>query len=172
MKITLIGYMGSGKTVIGKFLSKKLNINFIDLDSIIVEAEKKPIINIFKNKGENYFRKLENNLLKKILKKYKNNKYILSVGGGTPCFYNNIYLLNKHSKTFYLRTDNYTLLKRLLLERKKRPLIELLEKKELFKFIMKNLLNRSSFYEKARYKINVTNKSKCEIIYNIIKYIK
>ncbi|WP_317168433.1 shikimate kinase [Blattabacterium cuenoti] len=118
MKITLIGYMGCGKTTIGKILSKKLKYTFYDLDHIIVKTQNSSIEKIFKEKGELYFRKIENFILKKILKS-KKKRYVLSVGGGTPCFYNNIYMLNKHSKTFYLKIDSFNLLKRLLLEKKK-----------------------------------------------------
>ncbi|WP_341665923.1 shikimate kinase, partial [Blattabacterium cuenoti] len=90
MKITLIGYMGSGKTTIGKMLSQELNLNFYDLDALLVEESKNDsILHIFKKKGELFFRNREHSLLKTILK--QKNKYVLSVGGGTPCFYNNIY---------------------------------------------------------------------------------
>ncbi|WP_185872397.1 shikimate kinase [Blattabacterium cuenoti] len=170
MKITLIGYMGCGKTTIGKILSQKINLNFYDLDSILVKSKKDSIYNIFKKKGELSFRRIEHLILKKFLK--NKDKYILSVGGGTPCFYNNIYLLNKYSKTFYLNTNSYTLFKRLSLEKKTRPLISNFSKNELFKFIMKHLLQRIYFYEKSFEKINVNKKSKNDIVKEIIKYIK
>ncbi|WP_341660665.1 shikimate kinase [Blattabacterium cuenoti] len=170
MKITLIGYMGSGKTSIGKMLSKKLNLNFYDLDALLVEESKNDsILNLFKKKGELFFRNREHSLLKKFLK--QKNKYILSVGGGTPCFYNNIYLLNKYSNTFYLKTDSYTLFKRLFLEKDTRPLISHLSKNELFIFIIKHLLKRSYFYEKSLEKINVNGKSKYDIVQEIVKSV-
>ncbi|WP_185869793.1 shikimate kinase [Blattabacterium cuenoti] len=169
MKITLIGYMGSGKTSIGKILSKRLNIDFYDLDNLIVEKKKKSIFNLFKKIGEFSFRKIEHMVLRKVLKKEK--KYILSVGGGTPCFYNNIYLLNKYSKTFYLKADSYTLFKRLLVEKKTRPLISNFSKNELFIFIIKHLFKRTFFYEKSLKKIDVNNKSKNDIMKDIINMI-
>ncbi|WP_185869222.1 shikimate kinase [Blattabacterium cuenoti] len=170
MKITLIGYMGSGKTSIGERLSQIINYNFYDLDSILVESEKDSIYNLFKKKGELSFRKREHSVLKKILK--NKDKYVLSVGGGTPCFHNNIYLLNRYSKTFYLQTNSYTLFRRLLLEKNSRPLISHLSKNELFQFIMKHLSQRIYFYEKSYQKINVSAKSKDDIVQELIKYIK
>ncbi|AER40471.1 MAG: shikimate kinase [Flavobacteriales bacterium] len=169
MRVTLIGYMGCGKTSIGKILSYKLKWNFYDLDSILIKKEQDTIDNIFKKKGEKFFRKIEHLMLQKILKKHK--QYILSVGGGTPCYYNNIYLLNKFSKTFYLKTNIYTLFKRLYKEKKNRPLISHFSKNELFKFIMKHFSKRIFFYEKSYKKINVTEKSKDEIVQEIIKYL-
>ncbi|WP_185861452.1 shikimate kinase [Blattabacterium cuenoti] len=169
MKISLIGYMGSGKTTIGKMLSKKLNLEFYDLDSILVEKKNDSICNIFKKKGEFFFRKKEHFMLKKFLK--KKNKYVLSVGGGTPCFYKNIYLLNKYSNTFYLKTESYTLFRRLFTEKKTRPLISHLSKNELFQFIIKHLFKRAYFYEKSLNKINVYKKSKNDIVQEIMKSI-
>ncbi|QIK16780.1 AAA family ATPase [Blattabacterium sp. DPU] len=170
MKITLIGYMGSGKTTIGKMLSKELNLDFYDLDALIVENNKDSIYNLFNKEGELYFRKKEHALLKKILK--QKNKYVLSVGGGTPCFYNNIYLLNKYSNTFYLKMDSYILFKRLFLEKETRPLISKLSKNELFLFIIKHLLKRSYFYEKSLKKINVCGKSKYDIVQEIVLSVR
>ncbi|WP_185853517.1 shikimate kinase [Blattabacterium cuenoti] len=170
MKITLIGYMGCGKTSIGKRLSKEINFDFYDLDAILVESKKESIYNLFKKKGELFFRKKEHLMLKKVLK--KKDEYVLSVGGGTPCFYNNIYLLNKYSKTFYLKTNSYTLFKRLFLEKNTRPLIAHLSKNELFQFIMKHLSQRIYFYEKSYEKINASEKSKNDIVKEIIKCIR
>ncbi|BBA17149.1 shikimate kinase [Blattabacterium cuenoti] len=169
MKITLIGYMGSGKTTIGKMLSKKLDLDFYDLD-VLFEKKYDSILNIFKKKGELFFRNREHYLLKKILK--QKNKYVLSVGGGTPCFYNNIYLLNKYSNTFYLKANGYTLFKRLFLEKNTRPLISHLSKNELFIFIIKHLSKRSNFYDKSLGKINTYGKSKNDIVQEIMKSIK
>ncbi|WP_185858704.1 shikimate kinase [Blattabacterium cuenoti] len=166
MKITLIGYMGSGKTSIGKILSKKLNLYFYDLDDILSERKKDSIYNLFHKKGEFYFRKIEHTMLKKFLK--NKNKYVLSVGGGTPCFYNNIDLLNKYSLTFYLKANSYILFKRLFLEKSTRPLISHLSKYELFRFIMKHLSKRTYFYEKSHKKIDIGMKSKNDIVRELI----
>ena len=84
MNIIILGYMGSGKSIIGRELSLKVNKKFIDLDSYIEEKEKDSISNIFQNNGDLYFRKQESKYLKEILK--NNNDLVLSVGGGTPCY--------------------------------------------------------------------------------------
>ncbi|WP_185873464.1 shikimate kinase [Blattabacterium cuenoti] len=169
MKITLMGYMGSGKTTIGKILSKKLDYKFYDLDDLIQKNQNNSIENIFKKYGELHFRNIENIVLKKFFfNKYK--PYVLSVGGGTPCFYNNIYLMNKFSKTFYLKMDSFFLFKRLLLN-ENRPMIYNFKKNDLFKFIMNHLFKRTFFYEKSHKKIVINNKSKNEIIKEIYKYI-
>ncbi|WP_185871826.1 shikimate kinase [Blattabacterium cuenoti] len=170
MKITLIGYMGSGKTTVGKILSKKLDFDFYDLDALLVKSKNDSIYNLFKKEGELSFRKKEHFMLKTILK--KKNKYVLSVGGGTPCFYNNIYLLNKYSSTFYLKMDSYTLFKRLSLEKNTRPLISHLSKNELFIFIIQHLLKRVYFYEKSLVKIKICDKKSIyDIVQEIIKSI-
>jgi len=113
MNIILLGYMGVGKSLIGKQLSDLLNQNFIDLDTYIEKKEGKSIRNIFSDSGDIYFRKVESKLLKDCLSNNKN--IILSVGGGTPCYYNNISLINS-SKNFsiYLKNSNVELSKRLL----------------------------------------------------------
>ncbi len=162
--------MGCGKTTIGKIVSEKMNLNFYDLDFIIVKKEKNSIFNIFKEKGELYFRNIERLILENLLK--NKDQYILSIGGGTPCFYNNIYLLNKYSMTFYLKANSHTLFKRLFLEKNKRPLIAHLSKNELFQFIMKHLSQRIFFYEKSYKNININGKSKNDIAKEIINFVK
>ncbi len=157
--------MGCGKTSIGKILSKKLKFDFYDLDDLLVKNQHDSIYNLFKKIGENSFRKIEHLILKNFFKKKK--RYILSVGGGTPCYYNNIYLLNKFSKTFYLKTNSYTLFKRLYFEKETRPLIAHLSKNELFQFILKHFSKRILFYEKSYRKIDITGKPKKDIVEEI-----
>ncbi|AGD98307.1 shikimate kinase [Blattabacterium sp. (Blatta orientalis) str. Tarazona] len=169
MKITLIGYMGSGKTSIGKILSRELKLDFYDLDAILVKDQKDSIYNIFQKKGENNFREIEHLMVKKFLKTHQ--KYILSVGGGTPCYYNNMDLLNKFSKTFYLKTQSYILFKRLYKEKATRPLIAHLSKNELFQFIIQHLSKRIFFYEKSYKKIEVHGKSEYKIVEEIVKHL-
>ena len=91
MNVIILGYMGSGKSIIGRELSLKVNKKFIDLDSYIEEKEKDSISNIFQNNGDLYFRKQESKYLKEILN--NNNDLVLSVGGGTPCYFNNLDLM-------------------------------------------------------------------------------
>ncbi|MCH1485289.1 MAG: shikimate kinase, partial [Flavobacteriaceae bacterium] len=112
MNIIILGYMGSGKSIIGRELSLKLNKKFIDLDSYIEEKEKDSISNIFQNNGDLYFRKQESKYLKEILN--NNNDLVLSVGGGTPCYFNNLDLMiSSNNISFYLKNSNIQLTSRL-----------------------------------------------------------
>ncbi|WP_212113312.1 shikimate kinase [Candidatus Shikimatogenerans silvanidophilus] len=166
MNLSLVGYMGSGKSSIGKFLEVILNNNFYDLDDIIIKKKKKNINKIFNFFGENYFRKEENKILKNFIK--NNSNYILSVGGGTPCFFNNMEILNKKTITFYLKATPFSLFKRLVFEKKKRPILSKLNDKELYFFIKKHLKKREKFYNKSKIFINVDKNN----IYNISNEIK
>ena len=126
MKIIVLGYMASGKSTIGKEVSKKLDMNFIDLDVYISEQEKKSISEIFKIKGEIYFRKIENLYLKELL----NNEgdFVLSLGGGTPCYANNMELIqSSKAKSIYIQASIPTLVTRLIKEKSTRPLVADLE---------------------------------------------
>ena len=131
MKIILLGYMGSGKTTIGIQLAKKLYLNFTDLDEFIEEKEQKSIKEIFKQKGEIYFRKIEHKYLKQFIN--ENESYVLSLGGGTPCYAGNLDLIlhDKNNLSFYLRGSISTLFKRLSENKFKRPLINDLSDNQL-----------------------------------------
>ena len=152
--IFLIGYMGVGKSVIGKSLSKNNGFNFYDLDKYIEEKEGKKISEIFSDNNEIYFRKIENNYLKEI-SQIKENK-IISTGGGTPCFQNNLEIIDglPSSISVYLKATANTLADRLKDSIEKRPLISHLQNPvELKEFITKHLFERSFYYEKSKVKI-------------------
>ncbi len=161
MKIVLLGYMGCGKSTIGKYLAKKLYLPFIDLDDYIEEKEKLPIKAIFKTKGEIYFRKIEHTYLKDILEQKK--KFVLSLGGGTPCYANNIDLIANCTIPFYLQANIKTLKERLISRKKRRPLIANLSDKNISEFIAKHIFERKPYYEKAPHKIIVDKKSISQI---------
>ena len=159
MKIVLLGYMASGKSSIGKLLSKSLNINFIDLDDYIIEKENKSISSIFKEKGEIYFRRVEHQYLKEIIKNHSN--FILSLGGGTPCYaYNMESIKEKNINSFYLQANIPTLVSRLIKEKSDRPLIASLDDEQIPEFIAKHLFERRFFYEQAKHILKIDNKSK------------
>lgn len=169
MNIVLLGYMASGKTFIGEILSKKLGYNFIDLDEVIEDGEKNSIQNIFKLKGEIYFRKKESYYLNKVLN--NNSNIVLSLGGGTPCYGNNMTFLQSitNAKTIYLKTTIPTLVERLLNEKSKRPLISHIESEEaLVEFIGKHLFERSQYYSLADLTISTDSKTVQEIVEAII----
>ena len=166
--IILFGYMGVGKSYIGKKLSKELMIDFIDLDNYIESHEKKSISNIFFEKGEIYFRSIENKYLELILN--KNFKCIISTGGGTPCYSNNIELIKrkKDLKSFYLKSSSTQLTNILFSEREKRPLISSINsKKDLNSFISKHLFERNIFYNQADYVIDVEKKKLSKVLSEI-----
>src|SRR5215471_10073133 len=121
MKIFLIGFMGSGKTHWGQLLADKLQLPFYDLDTIVTEKEGKSISDIFAEKGEEYFRYKEKESLEELVN--EQDQFILSSGGGTPCFFNNIEFMKKNGKVVWLNTSIDELTHRLQRERMSRPLI-------------------------------------------------
>ena len=159
--------MGSGKTTIGIQLARKLFLNFTDLDDFIEEKEQKSIKEIFKQKGEIYFRKIEHKYLKQFIN--ENESYVLSLGGGTPCYAGNLDLIlkDKKSLSFYLRGSISTLFKRLSENKFKRPLISDLSDDQLTEYLAKHLFERSLFYDKATHKISIDNKEIQEIVTEI-----
>ncbi|WP_026778113.1 shikimate kinase [Polaribacter sp. Hel_I_88] len=162
MKIVLLGYMASGKSSIGKKLSKRLTMNFIDLDDYIIQKEEATIAEIFKQKGEIYFRNIESKYLKEIL--FKEEDFILSLGGGTPCYANNMNLINEKATTsIYLQGNVPTMVKRLIQKKAKRPIIASLEDDKIPEFVAKHLFERRFFYEQAKMTIKIDDKTKKEI---------
>ncbi len=156
MIISLIGYMGSGKSHISKVLSQKLQFKLIDLDKEISLKNKLPITEIFEKKGEIYFRKQERALLEEVLSTPDN--CILSLGGGTPAYYDNMELINAHSQTVFLRTSVNTLAQRLLKQKNKRPLIATQKDEDLPEFIAKHLFERNHYYSQAKFTVDTDGK--------------
>ncbi len=152
MKIFLIGFMGSGKTHWGRLLSKKLGLTFYDLDTVIVDQEKKSVSDIFAEKGEEYFRYKETEALDRIAA--EENGFILSCGGGTPCFFNNIEFMKKSGKVIWLNTSIDVLTQRLLRERKSRPLIREVDESDLGRYIVRKLSERRMYYQQADVTVN------------------
>lgn len=162
MKIILLGYMASGKSTISKLLAKKLQIKSYDLDDYIVEKEELSINNIFKTKGEVYFRLQENKYLLELLN--SNESFILALGGGTPCYANNMNLIKKRSNSIYLKANLNTLFERLRSEKANRPLITSLSDEKLKEFIAKHLFERAPYYEGASHIITIDNKTTDKIV--------
>ena len=152
MKIFLIGFMGSGKTHWGKLLSIKLQLPFHDLDTVITEIEKRSVADIFAEQGEEYFRYKEKETLESIVK--EEESFILSCGGGTPCFFNNIEYMKKNGKVVWLNTSIDVLKERLLKERMSRPLIREIDDAELKRYIVRKLSERKMYYEQADLMVN------------------
>lgn len=168
MIITLLGYMGSGKSTIGMQLATILDYSFIDLDHFIEEKEQLSIKEIFETKGEIYFRKVETLHLKEIVSQYKN--VVLSVGGGTPCYSNNIDLINSvNAIAVYLKLSPKILSDRLFLEKENRPLISHIQSQEaLLEYISIHLFERQNYYQQASYILNTDNLSVRETLEAIV----
>ena len=147
MKVYLIGFMGSGKSHWGRKLSASLNIPFFDLDDVIVMREGKPITEIFANQGEEYFRLLEKDTLINLTESH--DAFVISSGGGTPCFFGNIDYMKEHGKVIWLNTSTQVLIDRLLKEKKHRPLLMDIPDEDMKSFIIKKLHDRKMYYEQA-----------------------
>ena len=157
MIISLIGYMGSGKSHIAKLLSDRLGIKLIDLDKEISKKNKMTIAEMFQKKGEIFFRRQERALLEEIVA--TEDSCILSLGGGTPAYYNNMELINHNSESIFLRTSVKNLTERLLKQKHKRPLIANISDQDLPEFIAKHLFERNIFYNKAKYTVTTDDKT-------------
>ena len=167
MKIVLLGYMASGKSSIGKRLSKKLSMRFLDLDDYIIEKEGMPISKIFETKGEVYFRLIENKYLKEILAKDEN--FILALGGGTPCYANNMEEVKKgDTLSIYLQGSTATMIERLIRKKSKRPLIASLGDDQIPEFVAKHLFERRAYYEQAKTVVKIDNKTKKEVAEELV----
>ena len=147
-KFFLVGYMGSGKSTIGKQLAAKLNYTFIDLDSLI-EADYHSAINeILSNKGEAEFSGMEHNTLKRVIEK---NNIVVACGGGTPCYYENMDLMNRNGITIYIKMSTDALISRLMQAKTSRPLLANKTEEELRTFVTTQLEKREDTYHQAHY---------------------
>jgi shikimate kinase len=144
--------MGSGKTHWGNLLAVKMNLPFFDLDTVISKTEELTISQVFSIKGEEYFRYKEKEVLEELVSDHE--RFILSCGGGTPCFFNNIEFMKKSGKVVWLNTSIETLKERLLKERMLRPLIRSIGDRELRTYIIRKLGERKMYYEQADMMVN------------------
>ena len=152
-RIILIGYMGAGKTTVGRALSKELGIPFYDLDWYIESRRHKTVSEIFAEQGEDTFRKIEHNMLHEVAE-FEN--VIISCGGGTPCFFDNIDYMNQQGQVVYLKATPEVLYQHLMMGKGERPLLKGKSKEELMTFIREQLEKREPFYEKAQYTLDVS----------------
>ncbi|MDZ7876274.1 MAG: shikimate kinase [Saprospiraceae bacterium] len=146
MKVYLIGFMGSGKTYVGKRLAQLLDYLFIDTDSLIENTEGVTVAQLFETRGETAFRKIESERLQG-LSKWDN--VIVATGGGAPCFHDNMTVINKAGITVYLKTNPHLLRQRLACETEHRPVLGGRKDAELLAFIEERVEAREVFYEQA-----------------------
>ncbi len=160
MRIILIGFMSSGKSTIGKQLARKLNMEFIDIDDAFESKYKMTITNFFELFGEDKFRELEKGIL---LESLKQEHVVIATGGGTPCFFNNMQLINEHGISVYFKLHPNSIVDRLLHTKKKRPLLMNLSRDELNTYVNTQLNKRESFYQQARFTYTIENKKPNEL---------
>ncbi|MCC6289772.1 MAG: shikimate kinase [Chitinophagaceae bacterium] len=147
MRIFLLGYMGTGKTYWGKLWAAQNGMNFFDLDHEIEQNAGMTIREMFEKHGENFFRQKEKEALHLFVDE---DNFILSTGGGTPCFFDNMQWMNDKGITVYLNASASILAERLLKEKDHRPLIKNLTNEELIPFIENNINKRNKFYTQSR----------------------
>ncbi len=167
-RIILIGYMGAGKTTVGKALAKKMGLQFYDLDWYIESRMRKTVPQIFAERGEEGFRQIERNMLHEVA---EFEDVILSCGGGTPCFFDNMDYMNGQGDVIYLKADPEVLYKHLLMGKTERPLLKNKTPEELIAFIKEQLNVREPFYTKAKHTLDVSlmdNYEKIQISVNKI----
>ena len=147
-RIILIGFMGSGKMTLGRALSQTLDLSFIDLDNYIEQRYNKSINQIFAENGEKGFRSIEKSLLHEVC---EFEDVIISAGGGTPCFFDNMEYMNTQGETIYLKASNKKLFERLKIAKSHRPLLKDKNDDEISNFIDLQLAQREPFYSKAKH---------------------
>ncbi len=160
-RIYLVGFMGVGKSTIGKKLARMLHYRFVDLDKMF-ERRYKLNIDLFFNKyNEPLFRELESKLLTET---FELENTVISTGGGTPCHHEGIDAMNRHGLTVYLKMGTAALASRLKTAKKRRPLLLDKNEEELERFIVEKLNNRKSCYEKAQIHVEALNLKTWELI--------
>ncbi len=150
MRIFLIGYMCCGKSTAGRKLARKLNLQFIDMDDYFEEKFRISVPDFFIKYGEGLFRKLESKVL---LELAGYDDVVISTGGGTSCFNENMKLINNNGISVYLKMSIKSLHSRVLSARKKRPLLSEIKKEELMEYISDQLSEREKYYKKADYTV-------------------
>ncbi len=145
-RIFLVGFMGSGKSTVGRNIARALNWKFIDLDNFIEDKEGSTITDIFNKDGENEFRVIEKKALDDVIE-YEN--VVVATGGGAPCYFNNMQLMKDAGLTIYLKLSSLNLFERLVNARKSRPLIATKSDSELLDYIEAKLTERDPFYKQA-----------------------
>lgn len=146
MKVYLIGYMGSGKTTVGKKLAKILKCKFIDLDHFFEEKYDISISDFFKKYNEISFRDIEKKLIEEISQV---EDLVVSTGGGTPCFFDNLEVMKSTGIVVYLQISARSLTNRLLIAKEKRPILENITNDKFFSFVKKQIKEREPYYKQA-----------------------
>ena len=170
MKIFLIGYMGCGKSSLGRKLAKSAAIRFVDMDSLLEEREGASVSDIFAYAGEEYFRRAERNLIEELAE--QSDDMVISTGGGVPTWQDNMEYINSVGESLYLRRSAKQIASRLSPHgRYKRPKLRGLNDEELVEFMTKNMAEREPFYMKATHVVECSDKSDEELLEYILGVI-
>ncbi len=152
IRIILLGYMGAGKTTLGKVLANELNLPFYDLDWYIEERYRQTISQLFEKYGESGFREIEQKMLHEVA---EFEDVVISSGGGTPCFFDNITYMNQQAQTVYLKAEPEILGQHLCMSKTERPLLKNKTQEEIKQYITDSLAQREPFYSQARYHFQI-----------------
>ncbi|MDR1153226.1 MAG: shikimate kinase [Bacteroidales bacterium] len=161
MKIFLVGFMGSGKTSVGKRLVESIGFDFVDTDRFIEMQQGKTVAEIFAQRGETAFREMERNVL---LNLQQHEYAVVSTGGGMPCHGDNMDLMLAGGRVVYLKTSPQALSRRLLRSHTERPLIKGKAEEELQQYIVEKLAEREPFYSRAHVTVQTENFSVEELV--------
>jgi len=151
MNLYLVGYMGSGKSSVGKRLSNRLDLDFVDLDTMIEDYANAPVHEIFEHSGEETFRSLETHMLQKVMEK---DELIVATGGGTPCHSDNMQKMLDNGLVIYLSLPVPKLVRRLRQGMSNRPLVANKSDKELEDYVIEHFESRRETYEQAHQVVN------------------
>ena len=169
IRVILIGFMGAVKTTVGKALGKALGVTFYDLDWYIETRMRKTVKQIFDEQGEEGFRKMEHNMLHEVAE-FEN--VVISCGGGTPCFYDNMDYLNQQGDTVYLKASPEVLYKHLKMAKGVRPLLLNKTPEEVQVYIREELNRREQFYGKAKHILDIDVMDSLDKIQFFVEEIK
>lgn len=169
IRIILIGYMGAGKTTVGKALARELNLTFYDLDWYIEERYRRTVPQLFAERGEEGFREIERRILHEVA---EFEDVVISSGGGTPCFFDNMDYMNTQAQTVYLKALPDVLFRHLKMGKTERPLLKNKTDEELNRYILDSLAVREPFYSKARYTLDVTLLENYEKIKDSVRLLR
>ncbi|MDD5508490.1 MAG: shikimate kinase [Bacteroidales bacterium] len=167
MRIFLVGYMGSGKTRTGKLLARAMNYGFMDVDELFEERYRISCRDFFKKYDEEAFRKLEHQLLSETILR---DNVVYSMGGGTPCFYDNMDMLNRYGLTVYIKLPALALYHRLKDSKKQRPILHRMAPDDLLPHIESQLLASDPFYSRAALTVDGINLNINELVQMIRLY--
>ena len=152
-RIIIIGYMGAGKTTVGRALAKETGMQFYDLDWYIEGRMHKTVAQLFAERGEEGFRRIEHNMLHETA---EFEDVIISCGGGTPCFFDNMEYMNRQAQTVYLKASPDVLFQHLKMGKVERPLLKDKTEDEMKQYIRDSLAIREPFYSRAQYTLDVS----------------